>query len=100
MEVARSRLWAPDTVNCRLYPPPPPQLPVNTQRQQKQKNTVEGRFTDTTLIRTSLYNRQFRMSLRKALPYPYRTRLIPTTVNTDNGHLFLAQQIIVESQPR
>ena len=48
--------------------------------------TVEPRSTDTRLIRTPVYNGQFRLSRRKAQIFSFKlTRLIRTPVNTDNG---------------
>ena len=48
---------------------------------------MEPRSTDTHLIRTPVYNGQFRLSRRKAHIFSLKlTRLIRTLVNTDNGH--------------
>ena len=55
-------------------------------------HTVEPRFTDSSLIRTPRYYKQFSLSLGKALTFSLNsTLLIRTPLNVDNGLLFLAK---------
>ena len=70
----------------------PPLLATNIYKNKNNENTVKPGLTDTNLIRT-------RHHFRQLLNYPWgkhiqslnSTRLIGTPINTDNGHLFLAQ---------
>ena len=67
-------------------------LQINFQKMAVEVTTVKPNFMDISLTRTPRYYGQFSLSLGKIHTFSLNsTRLIRTSVNADNGHLFLAQ---------